>query len=650
MSSTFILSDEDLKTLLASYSSWCAQDTKEGTEYAERHRQLADDLRITLLSRKYLSEVSEEELSKKVFEYSRKLEGPAYIRLGMPRISGQLPKVKRNLEYLIDSPDDPFKKAEEILERQLKIPVFARSFWAPILQARYPDVLPNWNNKTENFLQKVGINVKTQKLSTAHKYQLISDAFLHLKQLDPSQDFYQLNHLMHYGTVIQEGADLIESLIHPLQGSYWQIGASKGGHQWEDFKNNSIAAVGFISLTCDLTGKSHDELIEMYRTARPDYSEGKRKIAARQLFNFINLKPGDRFVTNKGKSLLLAAGIVKSGYRFRPEREHHKHTVDVDYYRISDAGVLIPKKLQGKFAKTITPLTKEEFETLEKLLPPVISPPRDYSLSECAAETGFSEEILKRWVRAIERKGQAVLYGPPGTGKTFIAEHLARHLISGGDGFMDLVQFHPAYAYEDFMQGIRPKANASGQLDYPVVPGRFLEFCRKAAECTGRCVLIIDEINRANLARVFGELMYLLEYRNKEVPLASGGTLRIPGNVRIIGTMNTADRSIALVDHALRRRFAFLALQPNYDVLRAYHEKNGFDPEALIAVLKKLNNQIGDPHYEVGISFFLREKLSDHLEDIWQMEIEPYLEEYFFDQHQRVEEFSWNKIGKEILP
>ena len=90
-------------------------------------------------------------------------------------------------------------------------------------------------------------------------------------------------------------------------------------------------------------------------------------------------------------------------------------------------------------------------------------------------------------------------------------------------------------------------------LHYPVVPGLFRKFCDKAKGCKDCCVLIIDEINRANLARVFGELMYLLEYRNREVPLASGGYLKIPDNVRVIGTMNTADRSIALVDHALRR-------------------------------------------------------------------------------------------------
>jgi len=127
-----------------------------------------------------------------------------------------------------------------------------------------------------------------------------------------------------------------------------------------------------------------------------------------------------------------------------------------------------------------------------------------------AEETGFPIKELERWVAAVERKGQAIFYGPPGTGKTFAAEHIARHLIGGGDGFYDIVQFHPAYAYEDFVQGIRPKAREDGQLDYPIVPGRFIEVCKRARRCKDRCVLIIDEINRANLARVFGELMYFL--------------------------------------------------------------------------------------------------------------------------------------------
>nr|HPJ84746.1 AAA family ATPase [Methanothrix sp.] len=156
----------------------------------------------------------------------------------------------------------------------------------------------------------------------------------------------------------------------------------------------------------------------------------------------------------------------------------------------------------------------------------------------------------------------------------------------------------------------------------------------------------------ANLSQVFGELMYLLEYRDRSIPLAGGRKLKIPENVLIIGTMNTADRSIALVDHALRRRFAFLRLQPNHDVLRNYHQNRntGFPVEGLIGVLGRLNNLISDPHYEVGISFFLRENLAEEIEDIWKMEIEPYLDEYFFDQDKKVDDFRWDKVGREIKP
>ena len=293
-------------------------------------------------------------------------------------------------------------------------------------------------------------------------------------------------------------------------------------------------------------------------------------------------------------------------------------------------------------------------EEQAQLLNELVFTPKNplYLLNQCAEDTGFDLETLERWVRAIRRKRQAVLYGPPGTGKTYVAEHLARHLIGGTDGFSDLVQFHPAYAYEDFIQGIRPQSDDDGGLRYPIVPGRFLEFCERAESRHGTCVLIIDEINRANLSQVFGELMYLLEYRDRSIPLAGGGRLRIPENVLIIGTMNTADRSIALVDHALRRRFAFLRLLPNHEVLRKYHQSRntGFPVEGLIGVLRRLNAQINDPHYEVGISFFLRKDLAEEIEDIWKMEIEPYLDEYFFDRQEKAEEFRWDKVRGEIAP
>jgi len=146
-------------------------------------------------------------------------------------------------------------------------------------------------------------------------------------------------------------------------------------------------------------------------------------------------------------------------------------------------------------------------------------------------------------------------------------------------------------------------------------------------------------------------LMYLLEYRDEAIPLAGGGLFRIPGNVRVIGTMNTADRSIALVDHALRRRFAFLPIFPNYEVLRKFHQNHhtGFPIDDLIAILENLNsNFINNQHYEIGISYFMTQSLKTEIEDIWRMEIQPYLDEYFFDQPASALAFRWEKIRDKL--
>ncbi|HEX8549932.1 MAG TPA: AAA family ATPase [Abditibacteriaceae bacterium] len=298
-----------------------------------------------------------------------------------------------------------------------------------------------------------------------------------------------------------------------------------------------------------------------------------------------------------------------------------------------------------------------------------------YDLATMAEDLLIPEATLNQWKRAIDRKGQIIFYGPPGTSKTFVARHLARHLVSGSDGFWELMQFHPSYAYEDFMEGIRPRqlgrtlgdqvgvggADRKPELHntgftYEMVPGRFLQFCEAARTRAGLCVLIIDEINRAELSRVFGELMFLLEYRPlstgssqmsdfSDIPLAGGTRFQIPSNVRLIGTMNTADRSIALVDHALRRRFAFAGMAPDYELLRRYNIRHNpkFPTETLIAWLEKVNAAIGDIHYALGVSFFLQKQLATHLEDIWCMEIEPYLEEFFFDKPERAEMFGWSK-------
>ena len=427
---------------------------------------------------------------------------------------------------------------------------------------------------------------------------------------------------------------------------YWKIAPGPSAEQWGECFEEECVLIGW------------DELGDISALSKKEFDERRDQLAARipthtksrlnQVWKFAkDVKIGDRVIANRGTNEVVGIGTIVGDYYFKSEgkevKRRHRRKV-----RWDDT---TPRQIsEGGWKRSLIEISREKFEEIEAIkIIPSVNPP--YPLSDCAEETGIALKTLERWIRAINRKGQAIIYGPPGTGKTYVAERLAKHLIAGGRGIKELVQFHPAYAYEDFIQGIRPETRADGSLNYTMVPGRFLEFCRKAETNTDAHVLIIDEINRANLSRVFGELMYLLEYRDQKVPLAGGGALKIPPNVRIIGTMNTADRSIALVDHALRRRFAFLDLFPDFNVLRRFHAgRSNLEIELLVKVLSDINNQINNPHYAVGISYFLEKDLAAQLEDIWRMEIQPYLEEYFFDQRDKASQFAWDKIKSQVMP
>lgn len=275
-----------------------------------------------------------------------------------------------------------------------------------------------------------------------------------------------------------------------------------------------------------------------------------------------------------------------------------------------------------------------------------------YSIEQMSEEIGVNHSEIQRWIDTLNRKGQIVFYGPPGTGKTFISQRLAHVLTSDKlthSGFFEIVQFHPAYSYEDFVSGLRPYSDATGTLVFKRVPGLFLRFCEKARNSKGNCILIIDEINRANLPAVLGELMMMIEYRDIPTQLAGGELFSIPANVKIIATMNSADRSLALVDFALRRRFSFIHLQPNFDLLKNQNYSSHFDVNKLISILREINELIADPNYALGHTYFLQPNLAEAIENIWDLEILPYLKEYFFDSPESVEKYEWNQISLKIF-
>ncbi|MCK5768195.1 MAG: hypothetical protein KAH35_07480, partial [Candidatus Atribacteria bacterium] len=214
MQNPFSLSDEELKKLLETYSNWCNKK-EEDKKYSENERKKTEERRRPLLNKNDISNLSDEELVDVVFKYIKTLEGPVGIKLGIPTLSGTIKEIRRNILYIIDSEGNPLKKAANVLSGDYKIKKFSKSFWSPLFLAQYPELLPQWNNKTEDFLKKVGINIKPKRIPTEEKYKMLSNAYLYLKELDNKQDFFTLNHLAHYATVIDEGIELIDEMFNP---------------------------------------------------------------------------------------------------------------------------------------------------------------------------------------------------------------------------------------------------------------------------------------------------------------------------------------------------------------------------------------------------------------------------------------------------
>ena len=272
-------------------------------------------------------------------------------------------------------------------------------------------------------------------------------------------------------------------------------------------------------------------------------------------------------------------------------------------------------------------------------------------LQRLAHELLFDAGFLPEVEKLLDDKRQIIFQGPPGTGKTFVARELAA-CLAGSPKRVRIVQFHPSFAYEDFVQGYRPTLEA-GQPGFELRNGPLLEAAERARdEPDVRHFLIIDEINRGNLAKVFGELYFLLEYRDEEMRLQySDKPFSLPGNLHVVGTMNTADRSIALVDLALRRRFHFVEFHPDQPpvqgLLKRWLEKNAPDMTWVADVVDRANAKLDDRQAAVGPSYFMKPDLDDEtVRLIWKHNVLPYLEERLAGEHDRLRDFDLDRLRR----
>ncbi|MDE0193037.1 MAG: AAA family ATPase [Gammaproteobacteria bacterium] len=262
-------------------------------------------------------------------------------------------------------------------------------------------------------------------------------------------------------------------------------------------------------------------------------------------------------------------------------------------------------------------------------------------------------EFLRNIDTLLLDKWQVIFQGPPGTGKTFVARALAK-CLAGAKERVRLVQFHPSYSYEDFVQGFRPTLRA-GQPGFELKNGPLVDVAEQAkAEPGEKHFLVIDEINRGNLAKVFGELYFLLEYRDADLRLLySDKPFILPKNLYIIGTMNTADRSIALVDLALRRRFHFVEFHPDkppvQGLLRRWLKQEAPDMTWVADVVDIANVKLDDRQAAIGPSYFMKPDLdNDKMRLIWEHNVRPYVEEHLYGEHERIAEFDLDRLRREI--
>lgn len=425
---------------------------------------------------------------------------------------------------------------------------------------------------------------------------------------------------------------------------------------WMECQQKEIMVLGMDDIgdysQYDSKESLRQELISTYDNSTP------RKNQALMAWNFANKLAINDVIFAKRSNTLVGKGIVTGDYIFDDSRQEYKNIRTVKWLQIGEwehPGKSVAKRLTDitpytdYIEKLITIFTPDELDDVDTQ--PEVDYP-EYSSADFLSDVYMSEQDYETLVNVLKMKKNIILQGAPGVGKTFTAKRLAYSIIGAKNpDRVQMIQFHQSYSYEDFIEGYRPTENG-----FTIKKGSFYKFCKLAEDDDENdYFFIIDEINRGNLSKIFGELFMLIEKDKRGIELQllySDENFSVPPNVYIIGMMNTADRSLAMLDYALRRRFSFFTMKPGFNTIGFQTYQDSLKSDAfkkLISCIKQLNSKIAadislGEGFCIGHSYFcgLTAKTATvrTLTSIIEYELIPLLKEYWFDEPEKIIDWS----------
>lgn len=528
-----------------------------------------------------------------------------------------------------------------------------------------PEYYINLDSQNRKFITKeCNLTSNFKKFPSAEKYLTI------LKEINdylskPESPVHTHYELSHYAFEYSPEKETNDTDTNSQPDKFWIYAPGENASEWERFYKEGIMGIGWDDIGDLSQFKSKSEIQKELQK----HNKGSQVNNAKALWDFYHeMKIGDIVLVRSGTKKFIGRGKVTSDYYYKEDEAHYHHYRKIEWTdsveKSADRNVFtiktltpISKKLKEAYAVCIDYMNYHDNKRSQENSS-VGSPETPYEKGEIytpytdldfLSEVFISENEFHTLKSLLLRKKNIILQGPPGVGKTFSAKRLAYAVIGEKNTErISSIQFHQNYSYEDFIQGYRPSPDG-----FILKNGPFYEFCKKAeADSENKYFFIIDEINRGNLSKIFGELLMLVEAdkRGNEIRmLYSDEPFSVPENIYIIGMMNTADRSLAMIDYALRRRFSFFSLKPNFDsegFKKLIKDSGNTKFERFVNAVKTVNNDIlndtslGDGCL-IGHSYLCptdKEVTDEWLHAVLEYDIIPLLKEYWFDDTDKFED------------